>query len=119
MSQLQSRDWLRTTIAACTGLGNHLQLHYRGQEVCQKAFKLLHGFSNNKFAQALLDSRSPYTLPVHGNIRNTNAERLDHRATCQYWIEEFITANGDIDPASGKVHIPAYLMHKSCWNTYN
>lgn len=117
-SQLSSRDWLHTVIQASTLVHGPLHLLYRGVPVCQRAFKLLHGLSNNKFAQARKDAALPYTILTHGNLCNTNAEKPALHSQMHCWIEEYITANGDIDPVTSHVHIPAYVTHTSLYELF-
>jgi hypothetical protein len=109
-SQQQSREWLRTTIQACMNSAtDHVALRSHGKSLCHQAFKLLYGFSNNKFDLALADARRIGCLVTHGNLGNHNAEKLGRKFIIHTWLEEFLAVNGDTDPVSGNIHIPAYL----------
>ena len=66
-TQLASRNWLKTVLAASTDEMNHIHLRFEHISVCTTAFKMLYGLSNNKYSSALLDSKHPMTVLSHGN----------------------------------------------------
>jgi hypothetical protein len=78
----------------------------------------MYGFSNNKYSQALKDAATPETLLTHGNINNHNAEQPTKKSLIHIWLEEFLHTNGDIDPKSGNIHIPAYITRKELFQLF-
>ena len=118
MSVIRSREWLRDTIVASSLDNNVVQLIFHKQHVCQQAFKQLHGISNNKYSLAKHDAERPYTLITHGNIGNKNAEQPQRSSTIRTWMDQFLQENGDVDPVSGKIHVPSYINKHDLYETF-
>ena len=108
-SPAESKLWLKQKLSASrhdAPTGNQLQLLVEGRVVCQQAFKLLYGFSNNKFYAALGDCSGAESLPVLGNVGNTSAAKLTTREHMSNWVTTFVEGVGDHDPTSNTVYIP-------------
>ena len=110
--QLTTLTWLCSVIAASNNIHNHYFLHFNKFPVCCTAFKKLYGIFNSKFAHAkhLADSSST-TLLLHGNTGNLHAANTSHQVLAHTWCSNFINDNGDVDPATGNIHIPCYVTH--------
>ena len=121
LSQAESRNWLKERILASSTSTNgrrECNLIFVDRHVCNQAFKLLYGISNNKFSQALHDCQFPHTLPVHGNTGRTNRANISAQQHIFNWISEFIDSCGDRDPASDHIHFPCYISQHGMYSMY-
>jgi hypothetical protein len=98
---------------------NHrIHLRFHGTKVCTTAFKLLYGFSNNKYTHALQLTETPYAPIYHGNTANLNAAQHTAHVNTHFWFYNFILANGDYDPSTGHIHIPEYVSHELLYELF-
>ena len=75
-SSAESSHWLTNLLAAAYNKNENsdvIQLVVDKRCLCQTAFKLLYGISNNKYYWALQASNTPEVLQVHKNVNNQNA----------------------------------------------
>jgi len=118
LSQADSLEWLRTALVATRDDSGHSQLRFRGALICHRGYKLVYGFSNNKFSHALRLAEHPYMPYIHGNVANLNASNDQAHMLTHYWFMNFIQTNGDRDPASNNIHIPDYVSKELLYTLF-
>ena len=108
---LEASSWLSTVMSSSlveNEFGTTSILHVHGKPVCQKAFKLLHGISNNKW-NSVANNRDANRFPIHANTGNQNAVRTTTRVVLRTWLDEYIRSAGCANPAKDEIHLPVYL----------
>jgi hypothetical protein len=121
MTQQESCTWLKHTLENSRIVSNGKQtvrLAVSGKEICNAAFKLLYGISNNKYATAMKSANIPHTIPVHGNIGNKHHSKFTSKQSMFNWITDFVEECGDAHPTDGTIYVPKYIAKTALYSMY-
>lgn len=118
---MESKTWLKQRLESSITVHKEkssLVLLVSGKHVCNAAFKLLYGLSNNKFAAAQKDSVIPHSIPVHGNINNNNRSNFTAKQHVFNWIQDFVEECGDVHPTESTIYVPKYIAKTALYSAY-
>lgn len=117
----ESTLWLKNLLSSSqkkSETSEILHITVDKKPLCQTAFKLLYGISNNKYYAALHAVDTPDTIPIHGNINNQHALKQTAREHMSNWLTSFVEKVGDKSPTDYTIYIPKYIPKTSLYTMY-
>lgn len=120
MSQAEQENWLAAMTAAWivwhSGIQQQVVPRLSGLIVCCRAVCFMYGISESKLRACI--GKDPNIFRFSAQVGNQNAAKKNNQDLLHTWLTEFFDGLGDLQPDTGKIHMPSRLSKCDIYEAY-